>query len=344
MSPAEPLLEIDGLHVRYPVGKSRLGRRRRQLQALAGVSLDLHAGETLGLVGESGSGKSTLVRAVMGMEEPAEGTISVLGRDVTRSTAATRRWLARNVQLVLQDPYTALNPRATIEDIVAEGLDIHRLVRTRAERRRTVQELLGQVGLPPAAITRFPHEFSGGQRQRIGIARALALDPKILLCDEPVSALDVSVQAQVLNLLQDLKEERGLSLLIVSHDLTVVDHLADRVAVLYLGRVVEVGPPGETEHDPHPYTRALRAAAPTLKAGRTRPGLSTLAGELPDPADPPSGCRFHTRCPVVQPQCDQHDPPLVPVGPRHQVACVLAEAVGPPGRQVAPSQTERSSP
>lgn len=344
MAQDEALLQMDRLHVRYAVGKPRLGRRRRQIQAVAGVSLDLHAGETLGLVGESGSGKSTLVRAIMGMESPAEGTIEVLGRDVTRPSAATRRWLARKVQLVLQDPYTALNPRATIEDVVAEGLDIHRLVRTRTERRRRVQELLEQVGLDTSALTRFPHEFSGGQRQRIGIARALALDPKILLCDEPVSALDVSVQAQVLNLLQDLQAERGLSLLIVTHDLTVVDHMADRVAVLYLGRLVEIGPPGETEHAPHPYTQALRAAAPALRAGGTREGPAVLAGELPDPADPPTGCRFHTRCPVVQPQCAQQDPPMVGVGPHHEVACVLAEAVGPPGRRTNPSHTERSTP
>lgn len=341
MSVPESLLRIENLHICYPDRRRRLGRHRRWIQAVAGVSLDLRAGETLGLVGESGSGKSTLLRAAIGMESPASGTITVFGRDVTRPSAATRRWLSRNVQLVLQDPYTSLNPRMSIEDVVAEGLDIHGLVDTGAERRRRVEEVLGQVGLDRSALARFPHEFSGGQQQRISIARALALDPKILLCDEPVSSLDVSVQAQVLNLLQDLRTERGISLMIVTHDLTVVDHMADRVAVLYLGRVVEVGPPGATEHEPHPYTRALRAAAPNFEAIQET-GRSVLAGELPDPADPPSGCRFHTRCPVVQPGCDEHDPPLLPVADDHAVACVLAETAGPIRPSPAPTSRERN--
>jgi oligopeptide/dipeptide ABC transporter ATP-binding protein len=263
------------------------------------------------------------------MESPARGRVTVLGRDVTKPDAATRRWLATEVQLVLQDPYTALNPRMKVEDIVAEGLDIHRIAPGRAERRRRVLDLLEQVGLDHSSINRYPHEFSGGQRQRIGIARALALDPKLLLCDEPVSALDVSVQAQVLNLLQDLQRERGLGLVIVTHDLTVVDHLADRIAVMYLGRVVEIGPAGQVGNFRHPYAQALRAAAP--RADVSNAPVATrfvLSGDLPDPSNPPLGCRFHSRCPLVRPACTAVDPALTPTASAHAVACLLANEPG----------------
>jgi len=291
------------------------------LRAVAGVSFALERGETLGIVGESGCGKSTLARLILGLLTPSAGSVVFDGRNLATLRGDELRQLRRRIQVVFQDPFGSLNPRLQVGSIVAEGLEIHG-IGDRAERRRRVLALLERVGLNADAYDRYPHEFSGGQRQRIGIARALAVDPELIVADEPVSALDVSVQAQIVNLLQDLQEERGLSYLFIAHDLRVVEHVSRRVALMYLGRFVEMAGRDELYANPrHPYTRALLSAIPTLEPGATT-GRIPLRGETPSPVEPPSGCTFHPRCEFAEERCRIDVPTLI--GPEgHRVACPI---------------------
>lgn len=326
---SEVVLEARDLKKYYPIHRGILFKRTvGQIKAVDGVSFELHKGETLGIVGESGSGKSTLAKLVMMLEPPTEGAISYRGTDITKLSAAKLRKMRRQIQLVMQDPYTSLNPRMTVGDIVGEPFEIHADVAPKGSRRGKVKELLDVVGLNPEHINRYPHQFSGGQRQRIGIARALALRPEIIICDEPVSALDVSIQAQVMNLLERLQNEFQLSYVFIAHDLSVVRHLADRVAVMYLGRFAEVGTDIQIyDHPSHPYTQALLSAVPvpdpTVRATKT---VIRLEGDVPSPANPPSGCRFRTRCWKAQEICAAKEPELiVREGSDHPSACHFAE-------------------
>jgi oligopeptide transport system ATP-binding protein len=327
----EVILEADNLVKYYPIRAGVLRRTIGQVKALDGVSFKLYKGETLGIVGESGCGKSTLGRMLMRLEEPTAGTLTFDGVDVYTQKGAAMRRLRRDIQIVFQDPYTSLNPRKTVGDIVGEPFEIHRDVVPKGGRRRRVQELLDLVGLNPEHINRYPHQFSGGQRQRIGIARGLALNPKVIICDEPVSALDVSVQAQVVNLLEKLQSELGLAYVFIAHDLSVVRHISDRVGVMYLGTMVELGDEEQIYSRPtHPYTQALLSAVPvpdpTLRGRREQ---IVLAGDVPSPANPPSGCRFHTRCWKAQQKCVTDVPLLInrPDGrDAHDSACHFAEA------------------
>jgi oligopeptide/dipeptide ABC transporter ATP-binding protein len=316
---AEPLLQLDGVVRHFPVRDS-LGRRRGAVRAVDGVSLTVGEGEVLAVVGESGCGKSTLGRLALRLDEPDAGNVRFAGIDLRAMTAAALRQQRRHMQMIFQDPYASLDPRMTVGQAVAEPLRLHGIVPRAAERAR-VQELLARVGLRPDHADRWPHEFSGGQRQRIAIARALASGPRLIVGDEPVSALDVSVQAQVINLLQDLIREFRLAFVLISHDLAVVRHVADRVVVMYLGRIVEEGPAEHVFATPrHPYTRALLASVPGA-GGKGAP----LQGDLPSPISPPAACRFHTRCPHVQPICREQDPPLAAgvtaATPAHRSAC-----------------------
>ncbi|WP_439576469.1 ABC transporter ATP-binding protein [Elioraea sp.] len=318
MATDAPLLDARGLARHYTVRGGGL------LRAVDGVDLTVRAGETHALVGESGCGKTTLGRLILRLVEPTTGSIRFRGADLLALKPEAMRQMRRHLSVIFQDPYGSLDPRMTVADIVGEPLRIFG-EGTRAERRARVEALLAQVGLTPAHATRHPHEFSGGQRQRIGIARALALEPDLVVCDEPVSALDVSIQAQIINLLQDLQQSHGLTYLFVAHDLSVVRHIADRVAVMYLGRVVEEAPKTALFATPrHPYTRALLAAVPQPKPGAPPP--VPLAGEVPSPLNPPSGCRFRTRCPIAVARCAEDDPALRELAPGHRVACHLAEA------------------
>jgi oligopeptide transport system ATP-binding protein len=326
----EVVLRAENLVKYYPIKAGVLRRTVGQVKALDGVSFELYRGETLGIVGESGCGKSTLARMLMRLEEPTGGTLTFDGVDVYSQKGADMRRLRRDIQIVFQDPYTSLNPRMTVGDIVGEPFEIHRDVLPKGDRRQRVQQLLELVGLNPEHINRYPHQFSGGQRQRIGIARGLALNPKVIICDEPVSALDVSVQAQVVNLLEELQAGLGLAYIFIAHDLSVVRHISDRVAVMYLGKIVEIGDEDQIYSRPtHPYTQALLSAVPmpdpTLRDVREQ---IVLTGDVPSPANPPAACRFHTRCWKAQEICSIDEPPLIerPDGEAaHLSACHFAE-------------------
>ena len=317
---AEPLLVVEDLKVHYPIGKT-LFKEGVTLRALDGVSFTVEKGEVVGLVGESGSGKTTLGRAVLRLVEPTSGRVRLGDKDVTTLPPAELKALRSRMQIIFQDPYASLNPRMSVGQTLGEALMLHG-IGTRKDRDKRIGDLLEQVGLPRTAAARFPHEFSGGQRQRIGIARALAVNPEFIVADEPVSALDVSIQAQIINLLQDLRKELGLSLLFIGHDLSVIEFLCDRVIVLYLGRVMEMGTAAELYARPrHPYTRALLDAAPVPDPTVRRERI-TLKGDLPSPVNPPSGCVFRTRCPYAIDACAEVVPPLETGGNGHRVACI----------------------
>lgn len=323
-----PLLETRGLTKRFPLGGGFWRGSKRCVHAVEDVTLAVQPGETLALVGESGCGKSTLGRTVLHLMSPTSGQVLFEGQDLAALAPNRLRELRRHMQIIFQDPFSSLNPRMTVASIVGEALQVHGLVRSRRERDGRVAENLERVGLRADVLARYPHEFSGGQRQRIGIARALALGPRLIVADEPVSALDVSIQAQIVNLLRDLQRERGLTYLFISHDLRIVEHVADRVAVMYLGRIVELGPRDAVyAHPAHPYTQALLSAVPVPDPRRKRARV-VLAGDVPSPVDPPAGCPFHPRCPLRDKPsiCHTERPALVALRPGHEVACHVASA------------------
>ncbi|MGC5309331.1 ABC transporter ATP-binding protein [Micromonospora zamorensis] len=326
---SENILEVNDLVKHYPVTQGVVFKKTvGQVKAVDGVSFGLRAGETLGVVGESGCGKSTLARVLMNLEKPTAGNVLYKGQDISKLSGGALRRLRRQIQLVMQDPYTSLNPRMTVGDLLGEPFEIHPEVAPKGSRRAKVRELLDLVGLNPEHINRYPHQFSGGQRQRIGIARALALRPEIIVCDEPVSALDVSIQAQVMNLLEQLQGEFGLSYVFIAHDLSVVRHLSDRVAVMYLGKIVEIGTEDEIYERPtHPYTQALLSAVPVPDpTQRNNKTIIRLTGDVPSPISPPSGCRFRTRCWKAQDVCAEQVPLLeIRQGSDHPSACHFAE-------------------
>jgi oligopeptide transport system ATP-binding protein len=316
-----PLLQVRNLRKYFPLRRGWLSRERARVHAVDDVSFEVHEGDTLGLVGESGSGKSTTGRSILRLVEPTSGEVHFAGTDVTKLGKGALRHLRRDIQMIFQDPYASLDPRMTVAAIVGEGIEIHNLARTRRERDEQVVHLLETVGLGAEHLRRFAHEFSGGQRQRIGIARALAVKPRLIVADEPVSALDVSIQAQVINLLEDLQKKFNLTYLFIAHDLSVVEHISTRVAVMYLGKIVEIAPSRELYTNPtHPYTEALLSAVPipdpTVKRKRI-----LLEGDVPSPVNPPSGCRFHTRCPMREPSCSRNEQVLKEISPGHWVAC-----------------------
>jgi len=323
---SEPLISVQGLSVDYAIGGNGFwGHSRGALRAVEDVSFEIPRGETLGLVGESGSGKTTTGRAVLRKVPLADGRIVFDGEDITDLHGEKLRRYRKRMQLVFQDPYASLNPRKRVFEIVAEPLLVHGVVNRIRDAEPQVRDLLALVGLPPDVLFRYPHAFSGGQRQRIGIARALSLHPDFIVADEPVSALDVSIRAQVVNLLQDLQEQLGLTYLFIAHDLSVVRHISHRIAVMYAGKLVELGLPDQIYDDPkHPYTRALLSAVPVPDPAveKTRRRI-VLSGSVPNLADPPSGCRFHTRCPIAVDRCREEEPPLTQRAPGHQAACWL---------------------
>ena len=321
---APELVRVEGLKQYYPVNRGVLFRRQvGAVRAVDGISFLIRRGETLGLVGESGCGKSSTGRAILQLQRPTAGRVFLDGVELTELKGGALRRMRRRMQMIFQDPYASLNPRMTAGQILSEPLEIHQLARGRRQER--VRELMELVGLNPGYADRYPHEFSGGQRQRIGIARALALQPDFIICDEPVSALDVSIQAQVINLLEDLQEQFGLTYLFIAHDLSMVRHISDRVAVMYLGRIVELAARDDLYESPlHPYTQALISAVPLPDPDlETRRSRIVLKGDPPDPADPPAGCNFCTRCPVAVDRCHREDPPLQEIRPGHWAACHL---------------------
>jgi oligopeptide/dipeptide ABC transporter ATP-binding protein len=316
-------MQVRGLVKHFPISRGIVIQRKvGAVQAVDGVSFDVNRGETLGIVGETGCGKSTTARLMMRLLDATAGEVRFEGQDITHLKGARLKAIRRDMQMIFQDPYSSLNPRKTIGSIIGQPFAIHGLQTGKGERKRAVQELMETVGLNPEHYNRYPHEFSGGQRQRIGVARALALKPKLLIADEPVSALDVSIQAQVLNLLRDMQRQLGLTLVFIAHDLSVVRHMCDRVAVMYLGRVVEIGP-GDAVYDfpRHPYTGALLSAVPLADPSKRKDERTLLSGDVPSPANPPSACRFHTRCPKAQERCSIDDPPLEDKGTGTHAAC-----------------------
>jgi len=319
------LLEVRDLKIHFPVRHGLFSRAREFVRAVDGVSLGVAPGETVGLVGESGCGKTTLGRAVIRLVEPTAGEILFDGEDITKLAGSALRLRRKKFQMIFQDPYGSLDPRMTVEDIIGEALDIHGLTPDAAARRARVESLLVDVGLDASHAQRYPHEFSGGQRQRIGIARALAVEPRLIVCDEPVSALDVSVQAQIINLLADLQREHGLAYLFVAHDLAVVEHISHRVLVMYLGRIVESGDAKSVCRAPkHPYTQALISAVPQIDPESKRQRI-LLSGDVPSPIHPPGGCPFHPRCPIAEARCKTEVPVLREINPGHRAACHLAK-------------------
>lgn len=319
----DTILKVDNLKVYFPVSNGFL-KKKSYVKAVDGISFEIKKGETFGLVGESGCGKSTTGRAIVKIYQPTDGTVEFEGKDVTAIKGGDIKQFKKDMQMIFQDPYASLNPRMTVGEIIREPMDIHGIYDTKEEREKRVRELLEIVGLKPDHIRRYPHEFSGGQRQRIGIARTLALNPKFIVCDEPISALDVSIQAQVINLLEEIQEKMGISYLFIAHDLSMVKHISDRIGVMYLGNMVEVGNSDDVYHHPlHPYTQALLSSVPIPdpKAVGMKQRI-VLEGELPSPINPPSGCVFRTRCPKATERCTQEKPKLRSVDGR-QVACFL---------------------
>jgi oligopeptide transport system ATP-binding protein len=323
-----PLLDVRNLKMHFPITRGIIFQRQvGAIKAVDGLDFTMFQGETLGLVGESGCGKSTTGRAILQLYRPTAGDVIFEGKNLTQTKGEELRRMRRRMQMIFQDPYASLNPRMTVGSIIGEPLEVHGIGRTRKERQERVQELLKIVGLNPYFVNRYPHEFSGGQRQRIGVARALAVNPAFIVCDEPISALDVSIQAQIINLLEDLQEELGLTYLFIAHDLSVVRHISDRIAVMYLGRIVELADRDELYENPmHPYTQALLSAVPIPdpKIERNRQRI-ILEGDVPSPANPPKGCNFSTRCPRVMDICRQEDPPFKEYKPGHYAACFLHE-------------------
>ena len=324
---SEPLLKVKDLVKHFPVKGGLFKREIDRVHAVDGVSFELQKGETLGVVGESGCGKSTTGRCILRLIEPTSGEVWFEGKNVTALEREGLRAICRDMQIIFQDPYASLNPRMTVGAIIGEALVIHKLTKSAAEYQDRIVELLETVGLNADHLRRYPHEFSGGQRQRIGIARALAVSPKLIVCDEPVSALDVSIQAQVINLLEDLQQKFDLTYLFIAHDLSVVEHISDRVAVMYLGRIVEIAPARELYTMPrHPYTEALLSAVPIPEPGLKRTRIR-LVGDVPNPINPPSGCHFHPRCPKVMERCKTESPLFRPVADGHWAACHLNDMV-----------------
>ena len=319
------LLEVKNLKVHFPVKPGMFSRAREFVKAVDDVSFVIEPGETLGLVGESGCGKTTLGRAIVRLVEPTAGSVLLNGEDITRMGGSELRTRRRKFQMIFQDPYGSLNPRMTVEQIVGEALDIHQLTDSKSARQKRITELLNAVGLDTVYAQRYPHEFSGGQRQRISIARALAVEPELIICDEPVSALDVSVQAQIINLLQDLQQQRGIAYLFIAHDLAVVEHISRRVMVMYLGKIVETAEAKSIIREPlHPYTQALISAIPEVDPESKRKRI-ILPGDVPSPIHPPPGCPFHPRCPMVEARCKAEVPALREISSGHWVVCHLAK-------------------